>query len=87
MDLLKQPITETSNELTKDIDLVDALGVLRMLRQSDAQLFSGYSNVPGIYDDELLQIIHDVTRVCVDLMKDDSNSEFMHLIESCINYC
>lgn len=39
--ILKIPITETPHELTNDIDIVDSIGFVRLMRQVDSQLFSG----------------------------------------------
>ena len=44
-------ITETPNELSADIDLADATGIVRILRQADAQIFSGFLDFPGLFDD------------------------------------
>lgn len=62
--LLTQPVTETSNVLTTDIDLVDTLSIVRMLRQSDDQMWSGFLNLPCVYDKEILNIIDDCIEVC-----------------------
>ena len=45
-------VTELSNDLTTDIDLVDTVGVVRLLGSSDAALFSGWGGLPGISADE-----------------------------------
>ena len=34
-------ITETPNELSVDLDVVGPRGILQLLRQTDAQIFSG----------------------------------------------
>lgn len=47
MSKLAIPITETPNELTLDIDVADAVGKLRILRQADAQVFTGWRDLPG----------------------------------------
>jgi hypothetical protein len=62
--LLKQPVTETANVITADIDVVDHLSIVRMLRQSDDQLWSGYLNLPCVYDKEILRIIDDCIEIC-----------------------
>ncbi|KAL9642716.1 hypothetical protein ABK040_009795 [Willaertia magna] len=43
-------ITERSNVITKDIDIVNAEEMIRLLRQSDSQLFTGYDVYPSIFD-------------------------------------
>ncbi len=48
--VLAMPITEMSNSLTSEIDLVSSEGMVRLLRQSDAQLFSGFLDLPNVYE-------------------------------------
>lgn len=45
-----RPITETPNELTTDIDVASPVQIVRMLRGSDAQLYSGYRGFPATSD-------------------------------------
>jgi hypothetical protein len=78
--LLKIPITETSNELTKDIDGVDSLGIVRLLRQSDAQLFSGYLDLPCVYDEEILRSIEGVIQVCKKVLQMPSKCDLLTFI-------
>jgi N-acetylmuramic acid 6-phosphate (MurNAc-6-P) etherase len=47
-------ITETSNEVTEEIDVCNPKEILRILRQCDQQIFSGWRQYPGIFDDEIL---------------------------------
>ena len=54
---LKRSITELSNELTSDIDLASSEGMVRYFRQADAQIFSGYSDLPGLYDTTTLDTL------------------------------
>ena len=45
------PVTELNNELTKDLDATDgASSFLRHLRNTDAQIFSGYRGYSSLYD-------------------------------------
>ncbi len=44
---LALPVTETPNELTMDIDVATAIEKVRLLRQTDAQLFSGWRGQAG----------------------------------------
>src|SRR5262245_52618396 len=46
----RQSITELPNELTADIDVASPLQIARLLRATDAQIFSGYGGYPGLYD-------------------------------------
>jgi len=48
-------ITELPNELTDGIDLASPLGIVRLLRQSDAQMFIGWREYPSLYDTEILR--------------------------------
>jgi N-acetylmuramic acid 6-phosphate (MurNAc-6-P) etherase len=47
-------ITERINCLTTELDLADSLGIVRLLRQSDAQLFSGWGGLPSLSDQETI---------------------------------
>ncbi|MCX7765145.1 MAG: hypothetical protein N2246_00340, partial [Candidatus Sumerlaeia bacterium] len=48
-------ITETPNELTTDIDLADAVGICRLLRQTDSQIFNGWRHYPALRDSEIIE--------------------------------
>jgi N-acetylmuramic acid 6-phosphate (MurNAc-6-P) etherase len=58
----KRSITETPNPLSGDIDLATPLGIVRILRQADAQIFGGYLDYPGLFDDETLWTLSDLAR-------------------------
>lgn len=53
-ELQKLSITEIPNELTTDIDVASATGIVRLLRATDAQIYSGYRGYPAICDDEIV---------------------------------
>jgi hypothetical protein len=63
------PVTETSNDLTKDIDMVDCDGIVKLLRQSDMQLFSGYSDFDSVYDSKILQTIDKIVEICKEMFQ------------------
>ena len=44
------PYTERSNCLTEDIDVAEPQGIVRLLRQVDAQMFSGFDGKEGLLD-------------------------------------
>ena len=44
------PVTELPNELTGELDTVGALGIVRLLRSTDAQIFAGWGGLPSLYD-------------------------------------
>ncbi|MFN3504050.1 MAG: hypothetical protein ACK4ZJ_17510, partial [Allorhizobium sp.] len=50
-------VTEAPNELTADLDVAVALQFVRLLRQSDAQLFSGWGGLPGMDDPETMRTV------------------------------
>lgn len=52
---MKQPVTETQNPLTTNMDVVDPTGIVRLLRQSDAQMFSGWEDWASLADEEILE--------------------------------
>ncbi len=47
------PVTERENSLTVGLDGAGAEGMVRMLRQADAQIFAGYEDFPGLADAEV----------------------------------
>eukprot|EP00762_Andalucia_godoyi_P000911 ANDGO_03845.mRNA.1 N-acetylmuramic acid 6-phosphate etherase len=61
-------ITEQSNVLTSNIDVCDTIGVLRLLRQSDAQLFAGFGPFPGLCDEETQLKISQIAFLMRDVM-------------------
>ncbi len=62
-------ITETPNELTRDIDMASPAGIVQLLRQSDAQMFVGYSTYPGLMDPETLEQIERCTAALSGLLR------------------
>jgi hypothetical protein len=44
------PFTERANEMTNEIDTVSADGVVRILRQTDAQIYEGWREHVGLLD-------------------------------------
>lgn len=53
--MISPHITESVNPLTRFIDIADPVGMTRQLRQSDAQLFSGWGDWPSMMDEEILE--------------------------------
>ncbi|HOB75358.1 MAG TPA: hypothetical protein PKG54_12635 [Phycisphaerae bacterium] len=53
----KLSITEIPNELTMDIDVASPVGIVRLLRSTDAQIYSGYRGYPALCDDEIVSKI------------------------------
>lgn len=50
-----QPISERSNDLTRNLDVVGSRGVVRLLRQCDTQIFAGWEEWTGLSDLPILE--------------------------------
>eukprot|EP00898_Chlorokybus_atmophyticus_P005777 jgi/Chlat1/61/Chrsp1S03113 len=68
------PVTERSNELTDDIDMANAEGIVRMLRGCDAQLFAGYKSYPGLVDSEVREAADAVSAVAAEFLTSSKDS-------------
>ena len=53
-------VTELANELTTHLDSVSPEGLVRLLRQSDAQLFSGWGGLPSVCDAGIERVAQEV---------------------------
>ncbi|MCB2156230.1 hypothetical protein KQI84_15245 [bacterium] len=49
------PITEWGNELTEDLDISEPLGIARILRQVDEQLFTGWQSYDALLDTPVIE--------------------------------
>ena len=49
-DLSRRRVTEEANALTSLLDAASPLSLVRLLGACDAQLFSGFLGLPGLYD-------------------------------------
>eukprot|EP00055_Hartaetosiga_balthica_P014033 m.74996 g.74996 ORF g.74996 m.74996 type:complete len:168 (+) comp8466_c1_seq1:123-626(+) len=56
-------ITEQSNELTNELDVVGSLGMARLFRQTDEQLFCGWREYPCIYDVHILSRLGELSAI------------------------
>ncbi|KAN0039499.1 hypothetical protein ACTA71_007288 [Dictyostelium dimigraforme] len=63
-------ITERINELTKDLDKVNSVGILRLLRQCDSQIFSGYLDYQSLNDQLIQEEIKSLVDRIVDRLKE-----------------
>lgn len=68
------PVTELPNETTVDIDSSDSTGIIRILRQCDSQIFSGWRSHPCIYDNETIEPLEKLTKYITQVLKDPENS-------------
>ncbi|MHC4444484.1 MAG: hypothetical protein ACYTF1_05565 [Planctomycetota bacterium] len=50
-------ITESPNELTKDIDIASPEEIVRLLRTTDGQIYNGYGRYPGLCDEGIVDKI------------------------------
>lgn len=68
------PITERANSLTDDIDVATPSEIIRLLRQCDSQLFSGWSKWPGLYDHETLETMKTISEEILSVLHSPENS-------------
>lgn len=52
-----QPISERVNDLTRNLDVVGPRGIVRLLRQCDAQIFAGWEEWSGLSDAPTLECL------------------------------
>lgn len=64
----KPSITETPNFLSADIDLASPREMLRILRQTDSQIFSGYKAFPGLLDEENLDRLIELAKLASEIL-------------------
>ncbi|MBX7245573.1 MAG: hypothetical protein K1X53_08735 [Candidatus Sumerlaeaceae bacterium] len=62
-------ITETPNALSANIDLQSPLGIVRILEQTDAQIFSGFENYPRLGDPATLENLASLARRAAQTIK------------------
>ncbi|CAI8015335.1 Glucokinase regulatory protein [Geodia barretti] len=74
---LQEPrrVTELSNELTRDIDTADPLGIVRRLCGSDAQLFAGWGGHPGVNDPVILDRLWKLSLKTAALLKENQDQK------------
>ena len=63
------PITERPNELTRDIDVGSAGDIVRILRQCDSQIFSGWKHFQSIYDEETIFAMEKVVEKAAEVLQ------------------
>lgn len=49
------PVTERSNPKSKDIDLLTALGISRVLTSCESEIFDGWEGSGGIFDEKIIK--------------------------------
>ncbi|MCC5877152.1 MAG: hypothetical protein JJU11_13105 [Candidatus Sumerlaeia bacterium] len=54
---MTRSLTEAPNPLTLTLDTVDAAGMVRMFRQTDAQMFAGFDVHPSLFDEVILEAL------------------------------
>lgn len=70
---MPRALTESQNPLTRAFDIADPVGMARLLRQSDAQLFSGFDVWPSVCDEEILEAMARVAWRMSRLLSDPDN--------------
>ena len=62
------PITERANELTDKLDIATPLGMVRLLRGCDAQIFSGYRSYTSLADVSIRDVMKKVSIAARDII-------------------
>ncbi|GAM21214.1 hypothetical protein SAMD00019534_043890 [Acytostelium subglobosum LB1] len=70
-----QAITETPNELTTGLDSVSPLEMIRLFRQTDGQIFSGYRHHSGLNDNDSIQTLTNMIESIRDLIHQSCRSD------------
>eukprot|EP00040_Diaphanoeca_grandis_P032737 m.199145 g.199145 ORF g.199145 m.199145 type:complete len:594 (+) comp32724_c0_seq1:163-1944(+) len=68
------PVTEQPNELTMNLGSASPIGITRLLRQVDAQMFAGWHSSPGLMDDSTTKTIAIVANIAAEVLKDPTNN-------------
>ena len=63
------PVTERENSLTKSLDVATPLEAIRLLRQADTQMFTGYESHPSLYDRTIVQNIQRSIKCVMKVLK------------------
>ena len=63
------PPTEAANELSDNLDSLDALGFVRVLRGVDAQIFSGWRHHEGLLDEGPLNAAEAASQSAAEILK------------------
>jgi N-acetylmuramic acid 6-phosphate (MurNAc-6-P) etherase len=71
------PVTERQNCLTTNIDLSNPVGMVRYLRQSDAQIFSGYEDYQALTDQESMEALAKVAWKLSEILVDPKGKVFL----------
>lgn len=68
-----QSITEMPNDLTRDIDIADAGGIVDLLCRTDAEMFHGWESYQGLAASEIRERIAEVIEHVEPLIRDGAN--------------
>ena len=67
---LRQPVTECSNELTVNLGSAkNETDILRLLRATDSQIFSGWHEHVGLLDEEIMFMIEKGASILSNVIK------------------
>eukprot|EP00729_Bicosta_minor_P000753 gene753-4495_t len=67
-------VTETPNELTTQLGEGSGLDVVRLLRQVDSQMFAGWREYAGLFDDSILETLGKVAEASAEMLTDPNNN-------------
>jgi N-acetylmuramic acid 6-phosphate (MurNAc-6-P) etherase len=73
-------VTELPNELTRDIDTADALGIVRRLCESDAQLFAGWGGHPSVNDVAILTKLCSLSQKAATLLRENRDQHKNNMV-------
>lgn len=76
-----QPISERSNDLTRNLDVVGPSGIVRLLRQSDVQIFAGWEEWESLCDQPILQTLEDLADAVQPYLQARSNPDQPHNVK------
>eukprot|EP00041_Stephanoeca_diplocostata_P019841 m.432496 g.432496 ORF g.432496 m.432496 type:complete len:650 (+) comp21408_c0_seq3:177-2126(+) len=66
--VIMKPITETPNVLTTKLGESSPSDVVRLLRQTDSQMFSGWGGFPGFFDDEICLMMNKIAHIAHEIL-------------------
>lgn len=64
------PVTERANELSNQADLLSPEEFVRILRQADSQVFSGWRQYPGLLDPSTIQTLVHCSEKIAEVLRD-----------------
>lgn len=76
--LNSEVVTESPNYITTDIDISSETDILKLLRQSDSQIFSGYGTHNGLCDSPTIQCVNNIINALLPYCRRRENPDDPH---------